>query len=146
MKNCKMDDFSRLEKQQLLVCSHRNLLARKVLKSLEIKRILKPGGELIFIEPLGTNPLINFYRKLTPKSRSLDEHPLVKLDFDLIEKKFVNTQIKYYGFLTLIFFPFYKSPKNSNIFKFLTIVDQFLFKLNIFKKFAWSVLIIAQKN
>ena len=112
----------------------------------EIKRILKPGGELIFIEPLGTNPLINFYRKLTPKSRSQDEHPLVKLDFDLIEKKFVNTQIKYYGFLTLIFFPFYKSPKNSNIFKFLTIVDQFLFKLNIFKKFAWSVLIIAQKN
>ena len=112
----------------------------------EIKRILKPGGELIFIEPLGTNPLINFYRKLTPKSRSQDEHPLVKLDFDLIEKKFINTQIKYYGFLTLIFFPFYKSPKNSNIFKFLTIVDQFLFKSNIFKKFACSVLIIAQKK
>ena len=112
----------------------------------EIKRVLKPGGKLIFIEPLGTNPLINLYRKLTPKSRSKDEHPLVKLDFDLIEKKFINTKLKYYGFLTLIFFPFYKSPKNSNIFKFLKIIDQFLFKLNIFKKFAWSVLIIAQKN
>ena len=112
----------------------------------EIQRILKPGGKLIFIEPLGTNPLINFYRKLTPKSRSKDEHPLVKLDFDLIEKKFTNTQVKYYGFLTLIFFPFYKSPKNSNIFKFLKVVDQFLFKLNIFKKFAWSVLIVAEKN
>ena len=112
----------------------------------EIKRVLKPGGNLIFIEPLGTNPLINFYRKLTPKSRSKDEHPLVKLDFDLIEKKFINTQLKYYGFLTLIFFPFYKSPKNSNIFQFLKKIDQFLFKLNIFKRFAWSVLIIAQKN
>tara|TARA_B100001093_G_scaffold190057_1_gene182624 strand:+ start:324 stop:1067 length:744 start_codon:yes stop_codon:yes gene_type:complete len=112
----------------------------------EIKRVLKPGGKFIFIEPLGTNPLINFYRKLTPKSRSKDEHPLVKLDFDLIEKKFINTQLKYYGFLTLIFFPFYKSPKKSNIFKFLKTIDQFLFKLNIFKKFAWSVLIIAQKN
>ena len=112
----------------------------------EIKRVLKPGGKLIFIEPLGTNPLINLYRKLTPKSRSKDEHPLVKLDFDLIEKKFINTKLKYYGFLTLIFFPFYKSPKNSIIFKFLKIIDQFLFKLNIFKKFAWSVLIIAQKN
>jgi len=112
----------------------------------EIKRVLKPGGKLIFIEPLGTNPLINLYRKLTPKSRSKDEHPLVKLDFDLIEKKFINTKLKYYGFLTLIFFPFYKSPKNSIIFKFLKIIDQFLFKLNIFKRFAWSVLIIAQKN
>ena len=112
----------------------------------EIKRVLKPGGKLIFIEPLGTNPLINLYRKLTPKSRSKDEHPLVKLDFDLIEKKFINSQVKYYGLLTLIFFPFYRSPKNSNIFKFLKIVDQILFKLNIFKKFAWSVLIVAEKN
>jgi len=112
----------------------------------EIKRVLKPGGKLIFIEPLGTNPLINFYRKLTPKSRSKDEHPLVKLDFDLIEKKFINTKLKYYGFLTLIFFPFYKSPKNSNFFQFLKTIDQFLFKLKIFKRFAWSVLIIAQKN
>ena len=28
----------------------------------EILRILKPNGTLLFIEPLGTNPLINFYR------------------------------------------------------------------------------------
>ena len=41
MKNCKSDDFLRVEKQQLLVCSHRNLLARKVPKSLEITSILK---------------------------------------------------------------------------------------------------------
>ena len=40
----------------------------------EINRILKPGGKILFIEPLGTNPLINFYRKLTPKSRSKDEN------------------------------------------------------------------------
>ena len=41
MKNCKSDDFLKVEKQQLLLCSHRNLLARKVPKSLEITRILK---------------------------------------------------------------------------------------------------------
>ena len=41
MKNCKSDDFSRVEKQQLLLCSHRNLLARKVPKSLEITTILR---------------------------------------------------------------------------------------------------------
>jgi ubiquinone/menaquinone biosynthesis C-methylase UbiE len=112
----------------------------------EIHRILKPGGKFLFIEPLGTNPLINFYRKLTPNSRSRDEHPLINQDFDLIEGKFKKTKIKYYGFLTLYFFPFYISPKNSTIFKLLKNCDQFLFKINLFKKLAWSTLIIAEKN
>ena len=52
----------------------------------EIQRILRPGGKFLFIEPLGTNPLINLYRKLTPNSRSVDEHPLIDKDFDLIQK------------------------------------------------------------
>ena len=47
----------------------------------EIHRILKSKGSLLFIEPLGTNPIINLYRKLTPNARSKDEHPLIKKDF-----------------------------------------------------------------
>ena len=112
----------------------------------EIHRVLKPNGSLVFIEPLGTNPIINFYRKLTPKSRSEDEHPLMDKDFKYIKSKFTNTEIKYYGLSTLIFFPFYKSPNNSSFFKFLTIFDQYLFKLKFFQWFAWSVLIRAKKS
>ena len=112
----------------------------------ELKRILKPRGSFLFIEPLGTNPLINLYRKLTPKSRSVDEHPLVGDDFDLIINKFSKIEIKYYGFLTLIFFLFYNSPKDSTIFNILKTIDQFLFKIKIFRKLAWSVLIIAEKD
>ena len=103
----------------------------------EIARILKPNGTLLFIEPLGTNPIINLYRKLTPRSRSKDEHPLVEKDFKLIKDNFNNMKIKYYGFLTLIFFPFYRSSEKSIIFKWLIELDQV---------FAWSVLIIAKKN
>ena len=44
----------------------------------EINKVLKDDGEMVFLEPLGTNPLINLYRKLTPKSRSVDEHPFVE--------------------------------------------------------------------
>lgn len=112
----------------------------------EIHRILKPNGKILFVEPLGTNPLINFYRKLTPNSRSIDEHPLLKKDLDYINLKFKETKIKYYGFITLIFFPFYNSLNRSRFFKFLTNVDQLLFKLRFFRLFAWSILITAKKN
>ena len=112
----------------------------------EINRILKKDGKMVFMEPLGTNPLINIYRKMTPNSRSEDEHPLIKDDFDYINKRFANVKIKYYGFLTLIFFPFYKDPEKSIVFKILKNLDQYLFKLKFFKLFAWSVLITAKKN
>jgi len=111
----------------------------------EISRILKPKGSLLFIEPLGTNPIINLYRYFTPGSRSRDEHPLNFNDFNFIESKFEKVSLKYYGFLTLIFFPLYTS-QNSKIFNILSKIDQFLFKIKFFRLFAWSVLIIAHKN
>src|SRR6266851_3045823 len=43
----------------------------------EIRRILRSDGGAVFIEPLGHNPLLNLYRKLTPQIRSVDEHPLL---------------------------------------------------------------------
>ena len=42
----------------------------------EIRRVLKPGGKAIFIEPLGDNPASKVFRWLTPKARTRDEAPL----------------------------------------------------------------------
>jgi SAM-dependent methyltransferase len=42
----------------------------------ELHRVLKPGGVAYFAEPLGGNPLINLYRRLTPQYRTQDEKPL----------------------------------------------------------------------
>ena len=112
----------------------------------EINRILKNKGEMVFLEPLGTNPLINLYRKLTPKSRSDDEHPFLKKDFDFISSLFKQVTVKYYGFFTLVFFLFYKNPKKSLTFKILSKLDCYLFKIKYFKSLAWSVLIVAKKN
>jgi SAM-dependent methyltransferase len=112
----------------------------------EINRILKEKGEMVFLEPLGTNPLINIYRKLTPDSRSVDEHPLLKKDFDFIESLFEDVSVRYYGFFTLIFFLFYKNPSNSLTFKIISKLDNYFFKIKYFKNLAWSVMIVAKKN
>ena len=112
----------------------------------EISRILKDNGTIVFLEPLGTNPIINFYRKITPKARSHDEHPLIKKDFDIIKQKFKIFELKYYGFLTLILFLIYRDPSKSKVFKLLSVIDQVLFKLKVFQLLAWSVVITAKKS
>lgn len=42
----------------------------------ELRRVLVPGGKAYFAEPLGSNPLINVYRRLTPQYRTADERPI----------------------------------------------------------------------
>ena len=112
----------------------------------ELNRVLRKDGTIIFVEPLATNPLINLYRKFTPKARSSDEHPFEFNDIKLIETIFKNVEIKYYGFFTLVFFLFYKSPENSKIFKFLSAIDKIILNTKYLKFLAWSVLIEAKKN
>jgi len=42
----------------------------------EVARILRPGGQAFFVEPLNRHPLVRLFRRLTPKARTPDERPL----------------------------------------------------------------------
>ena len=50
----------------------------------EVIGVLRPGGRAVFIEPLGYNPIINAYRRVTPTMRTEDEHPLLRSDLELL--------------------------------------------------------------
>ena len=113
---------------------------------IEIQRLLKKDGSLFFIEPLGTNPFINFYRKLTPSSRSPDEHPFKLKDIEYVKSLFKNVEIKYYGFFTLMFLPFYKSPENSKIFTLFSNIDKIFIQIPFVRFLAWAAIIKADKN
>ena len=112
----------------------------------ELKRILKKDGKIIFIEPMATNPFINLYRKFTPNARTSDEHPFKLSDIEFIKSLFTKVEVKYYGFLTLVCFLFYKEPEKSNLFQILKRMDEKILNLRYFKFLAWSVLIKAKKS
>lgn len=56
----------------------------------EIRRVLKPGGTAVFMEPMFHNPILRLGRLLTPSARTQDEHPLTAADWRLCASMFPN--------------------------------------------------------
>lgn len=54
----------------------------------ELLRVLRPGGELFFVEPLYHNPLTMLFRWLTPAARTPDEKPLTRNEVLSISRHF----------------------------------------------------------
>ena len=71
----------------------------------EIHRVLKPGGKAYFIEPLGHNPFINLYRRLTPSLRTVDERPLRLPELKAATTQFSRMDQEFFYFLGLM--PFF---------------------------------------
>lgn len=112
----------------------------------EISRVLKPGGKSVFIEPLGHNPVINLFRKLTPHYRTEDEHPLTMRDLKLIKKFFNQTECRYFHFVSLAAIPFRNMKIFSFMLKALDHIDNVLFKIfPCLKPMAWQVVIILEQ-
>lgn len=104
-------DFVQMDAEQLgyrsgsfdLVCGSGILHHLDMERSLaEVQRVLEPGGIAVFYEPLGTNPIINLYRRLTPSMRTPDEHPLVPADFELMRRHFREVEVSHHNFLALV--------------------------------------------
>jgi SAM-dependent methyltransferase len=54
----------------------------------EIHRVLRPGGLMLFVEPLRDNPVARIVRWLTPYARTPDEMPLSATEIDLVSRNF----------------------------------------------------------
>ena len=68
----------------------------------ETCRVLRKDGVLIFREPLGTNPLFQLYRALTPSARTDDERPFTFKDLSLMRSSFHFELVEWYGFLSVL--------------------------------------------
>jgi ubiquinone/menaquinone biosynthesis C-methylase UbiE len=113
---------------------------------IEIKRILKDNGVGIFIEPLSTNPIIELYRKLTPKLRTHDEQPFRRKELRIIKYYFPNMKIKYFGCFTLLGVIFRKRKYFNKLLEILYILDDIvLANKSPLKYFAWVCVIEIRK-
>jgi ubiquinone/menaquinone biosynthesis C-methylase UbiE len=115
----------------------------------EIFRVLKKGGKALFMEPLGHNQLINFYRRLTPHLRSKDERPLEFNQFDLFYNSFNRFEHHEYYFLScfaLVFYFLRMIPIVAKTRDRLEVLDKILIeKYGILRKYCWYTVLIMEK-
>jgi SAM-dependent methyltransferase len=112
----------------------------------ELARLLRKGGTAIFIEPLGHNPLINLYRRLTPQMRTSDEHPLFVSDLDLAKQYFATLEPHYFHLFSLAAVPFRRFKFFPHLLSWMDAMDFKLVRnLPFLCKYAWIVCLILKE-
>ena len=112
----------------------------------EIHRVLRVGGKAIFVEPMGHNPFINWYRDRTPELRTPDEHPFLEKDFVKAKAVFKTVDVQYFHLTSLALVPLAKFTNLSKLAVPFDFIDKGIFKLiPPLRKHAWSCVITMTK-
>ena len=108
----------------------------------EVRRVLREGGVAIFAEPLGHNPLLNWYRKRTPELRSVDEHPLLTRDLNSMAREFSSGRVTYFGLVAPILgcISQHTDPKRV-LTKLVWWLDRQLCRIPWFRRYAWFTVV-----
>lgn len=107
----------------------------------EVTRVLAPGGRAVFLEPMGYNPLINWYRDRTPGMRTDDEHPLLRCDFDTIGRSVRRLDLRFHGLAALAAAPFVDRPGGARLRRGLAGVDAALTRAPGLRLLSWIVVL-----
>lgn len=104
-----------------------------------LRRVLKPGGRAVFMEPLGHNLLINLFRALTPGRRTSDEHPLLLKDLEEFSRIIGPGEFHFMHLAGLAAIPFASMPFAPGLRRTLDAMDGVLLKLPFLRQQAWIV-------
>lgn len=110
----------------------------------ELARVLKPEGQIICTEALGHNPLIQLYRRLTPRLRTPWEvrHVLRKRDLAMMGKYFGRVDIRFFHLATLGAVPFRRRPGFELLLDAFEAVDGLLLRLPLLRWQAWQAVLV----
>lgn len=107
----------------------------------EIARVARPSAAGVFLEPLGANPLIAIYRRVTPKARTVDERPLTRDDVRTLSGPWLATDFRYFDFLTLASVPFRTRALGERLRAITERADDVLLRSKAGERLAWFVLL-----
>lgn len=108
----------------------------------EVARVLRPGGVAVFLEPLGHNPLLNLYRRVTPSERTPDEHPLLRSDLRFMERWFEETDFDFFHLASMASLPLMSTSYFDRALAALDKVDGRLLRTSrLAQDLAWFVTI-----
>jgi SAM-dependent methyltransferase len=114
--------------------------------SAQIADCLRPGGTAAFVEPLGHNPAVNLYRRLTPGLRTPDEHPLRMSDFDIFRRYFSVVDVDFYALTSLAAYPLRGRPSFQQALDRLDAVDRRAFgRLPWLRRFGWFCVLVLRE-
>jgi len=131
----------------------------------EAARVLKPGGQAFFIEPLSYNPVINLYRYVARTVRTPEERPFRFRDFKSMKPYFREGTHKEFWFFTLLIFIYFfliervhpakdrywkkvirDAPRFARTFRFLHSLDRFFLRIFPFLRFlCWNTVLVFKK-
>jgi len=114
---------------------------------MELRRIIKPAGEIVCIEALRHNPLIHLYRKMTPHLRTEWEvdHILKVNQLDLSKEYFAEVHVKFFHLAVLAAVPFRKMRIFKSMRRFLEGVDEVILKRPFIGKYGWIMVMTLSK-
>ena len=101
----------------------------------ELQRVLKKDGKVICIEALGINPLLNFYRKITPEQRTHWEtaNILTFKHIRIAQKYFKVENIRFWHFLSPL------AKFSSALLPLFNFLDSKLFsRIPFLNRLAWT--------
>jgi len=108
----------------------------------ESARVLRPGGTAVFLEPMGHNPLINLFRRFTPRLRSDDEHPLLEADLAGLTEHFAEVVVDRFALLTPLATPLMRWRFGTRVAGWLERIDRRLIgRFGWARRWAWIVVI-----
>jgi SAM-dependent methyltransferase len=107
----------------------------------EVVRVLRPGGQAVFTEPLGHNPLINAYRRRTPAMRTPDEHPLTTDDLAMLGRHFETVEVAWFHLSSLLAVRLAAAAAFGPALAALELLDRALFRVPALRRMAWYAVV-----